>query len=93
MIKGDKMIKYSIYTENKNIKKIKKLLNNQPIIKGYTIINTLGNWQGIQEKSIIIIIMLPEKNPLIKHLCNKIKYLNNQESVLLTEEKIKGNLI
>ena len=55
------MIKYTIYTENTNLKGITKALNNSKIIDGcYTIIKTLGYWKGKAEHSLKIEILLPK---------------------------------
>ena len=92
------MIKYIIYTENKNLVKIEAILNDSLIIEGYTIINTQGYWQGIKEKALKIEILLEPCNKLnytniIKTICKKIKIVNKQKAVLLTIKKVKTFLI
>lgn len=92
------MIKYTIYTENKNLDKIEAILNDSLIIEGYTIINTQGYWQGLKEKALKIEIILEPCNKLkhthnLKIICKKIKIVNKQETVLLTIEKIEAYFI
>jgi len=92
------MLKYAIYTENKNLAKIESILNNSIIIQGYTIIKTFGYWNGKKEQALKIEILLePCKslnyNTIIKTICKKIKSVNRQESVLFTSVKIKAYFI
>ena len=88
------MIKYSIYTENKNLEKIKKILNTSIVIKGYTLINTIGYYEGQEEQGLKIEILLPKHyNWIIKSICNKIRIINNQQSVLCSVEEIKAKFI
>ena len=59
--------------------KIKDILNN--FYKGYTIINSIGLWEGIPEKSIIIEIIGEEvKKEVIAILKEDLK----QDSILVT---------
>jgi len=93
-----KMQKYTIYTENKNLDKIENILNKSIIIKGYTIINTQGYWQGLKENALKIEILLEPCDKfnytnILKTVCKKIKAVNKQKAVLLTVEKIKVYLI
>jgi len=92
------MVKYTIYTENKNLAKIEVILNDSIIIQGYTIINTQGYWQGLKEKALKIEILLEQSHLLdyttiLKTICKKIKIVNKQEAVLLTIEKIEATFI
>ena len=88
------MKKYTIYTQDKNIKQIERLLNNTLVIKGYTIIKTKGNWEGITEQALKIEILLPKHyNYQIKSLCHKIKRLNKQEAVLFTVSEIEAYFV
>lgn len=88
------MIKYTIYTENKNIKKIEAILNNNIIIKGYTIIKSIGYWQGLKEQSLKIEVLLPKHyNYQIKTIGQRIKRLNKQEAVYLTIEAVNTAII
>jgi len=92
------MLKFTIYTENKNLAKIEAILNDNLVIEGYTIINTAGYWQGLKEKALKIEILLePCKGlnytSILKTICKKIKAVNKQEAVFLTVEKIKVYLI
>ncbi|GEM_PF-4413070 len=92
------MIKYTLYTENKNIESIKGFINLY--YKGYTIINACGYWQGIKEKSLKIEILTEKsKRQLIYNkiavnaIIESIKKINNQSSVLLTTESIKADFL
>jgi hypothetical protein len=86
------MIKYSIYTENKNIGQIKDTICQY--YKGFTIIKTIGYWQGIAEKSLKIEILSEDKERQnIKEIVRIIKSINNQEAVLLTVEDVTGVLL
>jgi len=92
------MVKYTIYTEDKNLAKIEVILNDSIIIQGYTIINTQGYWQGLKEKALKIEILLEQSHLLdyttiLKTICKKIKIVNKQEAVLLTIEKIEATFI
>ena len=88
------MIKYTIYTENKNLAKIEAILNDNTIIKGYTIMNTQGYWQGTKEEALKIEILLSKHyNYRIKTICQKIKIINKQQAVLFTVEKIEAQFI
>ena len=87
------MVKYSIYTENKNLNKTITLLSDT-LPSGYTLNKTVGYWQGQKEKSIKIEILLVTPNTRkIKKLCDQIKTQNNQQSILLTTERIKTSFI
>jgi len=89
------MIKYTIYTENTNLKGITKALNNSKVINGcYTVTKTLEYWKGKAEHSLKIEILLPKYyNALLKAICEHIKDINEQEAVLLTTENIKTEVI
>ena len=92
------MIKYTLYTENKNIKSIKGILNL--FYQGYTIINTLGYWQGKKEKSLKIEVITEktEKDLIYNKIAlnciiETIKKINNQQTILLTTESIKADFL
>jgi hypothetical protein len=91
----DNMIKYTIYTQNTNLKGIIKALNNSKVINGcYTIVKTLGYWKGKAGRSLKIEILLPKYyNALLTAICEHIKDINEQEAVLLTTEKIKAEFV
>lgn len=79
---------YRIFTENKNLSGIKKILNR--LFNGYSIFQLAGFWQGITEKSLCIEIL---SNNQYKHLkiridqaAKEIGELNKQEAILV--EKI-----
>lgn len=78
------MTKYEIYTEDKNLKKIESILSNYFL--GFTIQKTIGQWRGIIEKGLLIIIFSNEFDK-IKRVAKTIKLNNNQECVLIWDGK------
>jgi len=46
---------YRIYTENKNLKGIKLILNRA--FESYTLLEGVGVWKGTEEKSLIIEVL------------------------------------
>jgi hypothetical protein len=84
------MKSFKIYTENTNEKYIEELLNVS--FDGFTIIHTTGFWKGQKEDSIIIEILTNNKT-LIHAIAKQIKYINHQESILITETKQIGKFI
>lgn len=88
------MIKYTIYTEDKNRKDIEIILNNNLLIKGYTIIKTTGNWQRIKEQAIKIEIYLTKNyHYQIRSICKEIKRQNKQEIVLFTAKEVESYFV
>lgn len=84
------MIRYRLYTERKyNIERIVS-----KVFDGFTLIDTVGYWQSKKEKSIIIEIIGEVRDyKLIKFLACKIKHINNQQSVYVTQEKVDAKLL
>jgi len=85
---------YRIYTENINIDKIKSILNNH--FENYTLIDSLGVWQGTEEKSLIIEVILREltsNKEKISLVANEIKAINNQQAVLIISQTIDVKLV
>lgn len=80
------MKRIRIYTEDKNTFAICQLLNRT--FSSYTIFSAMGVWRNISEKSICIEIMVydasDEIGPKIAGICEEIKAINKQESVLYT---------
>jgi hypothetical protein len=64
---------------------------------GFSIVNQIGYWQGKQERSSQIVIMFGEDRIRgaedVRQLAERIKLVNNQECVLLTEETIDAKFI
>jgi len=88
------MIKYTIYTEDKNRKDIEKIFDNSLFIKGYTLIETIGKWKGITEKALKIEILLQKNyHHQIKSICQKIKRQNKQEAVLFTAQEVESYFV
>lgn len=74
---------WRIYTENKNKDRVVDLVKKY--FSGFTVFEATGVWQSMGEKSLVLEII--HHDPLWKDfesLCQEIKELNNQKSVLLT---------
>ena len=85
-------IEYKIQTEDINREKILRIVRN--IFSGFSVQVQLGYWDKIQENSIcIIVIANREDRDAIFNIAKGIKDLNNQESVLVTEQEIRSVLI
>ena len=85
------MIRYSIYTQNKHLKWIRATLNG--LFSGYTIYKTEGYWQWTKEKSLTIEIICPDDEfrfteLKIQTFCKMVKGYNQQESVLVTINRV-----
>jgi len=79
---------YRIYTEDINKGTI-LFEASQLLPKGFTIINGMGYWRGVQEPCLIIEVTgLELLRQSIKQLAANIKRLNCQEAVLITETDI-----
>lgn len=88
------MIKYTIHTENKNLKGIERILQTHLVNAGYTIKEVLGSWKGKKEKALeIVIIHDTPLNVVLKAVAARIRDLNKQEVVLITAEKIEAELV
>lgn len=75
---------YRIYTENKDLPKIKEICNKYA--DGYTLIPAVGCWKGTEEHSVIIEIIGTEDDQFTKvnPIAQEIAWVNHQESVLVT---------
>jgi hypothetical protein len=82
---------YRIYTENKNLEGIKKILNRA--FESYTLLEGVGIWKGTEEKSLIIEVLSRINKGYFEIVADDIKELNNQQAVLLTVSEIESNLI
>lgn len=86
------MKRIRIYTEDKNTFAICQLLNRT--FSSYTIFSAMGVWRGVSEESIVIeIIAPPTMGDRVLAICEEIKAINKQESVLYTIEDIKSILV
>jgi len=76
---------YRIITEKKNKEKIVKIVNQY--FDGFTIIESIGYWQGQSENSLVIEIdsIGTDYNQIarINNIATQIKSENNQEAVLV----------
>lgn len=81
---------YRIYTENKNLKGIKALLNHD--IESYTLLQGVGIWCKKEEKCLIIEIISEIDEKYFEMIASGIKELNNQQAVLLTVSGIESKL-
>lgn len=85
--------KYTIHTENKNLKSIKNLLDMLCVGLGYTLVPCEGRWKGKREKSLKIeIISQNELHELIPRIAIGIRDLNNQDAVLVTVQNVEAEL-
>jgi len=73
-------ITFRIYTEHKN--NLAEL--TAKYFDGFTLLNAIGYWRNLKEKSAIIEIATNNKKKVLE-LCNKIKQTNKQQSILLQE--------
>ena len=77
---------YRLYTEDINRREVEVLVAKY--FEGFTITPATGYWQLKREQTIIIDIVGEEGNLIdcfqdIKRLCEEIKKLNKQESILI----------
>ena len=95
---------YTIFTERKNVEGIKGLLNRK--LDSYTLTECIGVWRGVKEDSLkedslridVLIFVNLLKNPyyfkdVIREICDDIRVLNKQESVLLIENNVDAELV
>lgn len=81
-------VRYRMYTQNKNIKMIKRVF--EPHFDSYTLFETKGVWNGKSEKSLCIEIIADENDlDTLQAIGQDIKLHNNQEAVLITHENLK----
>ncbi len=88
------MVKFRIYTEDKNRREIEVITTKY--FSGFTLIPTVGFYKGAREQSFIIEILAECNSQIFKdieNLCKEIKWYNKQESVLLTKESIDSEFI
>jgi hypothetical protein len=71
---------FRLYTEEKNLKGINKILNR--FFSGYTLYHTEGTWQGKSEKCLVIEVY--NEHPTRVYACAKeIRELNKQDCVVV----------
>ena len=90
----NKFMCYRVYTETKQVGKLIKLANK--LFPGYTLYHATGYWKEQNEKSTIFEI-IGEKNIVLSdnvyRFAERIKEINNQESVLITSNEITTKFI
>lgn len=79
------MTKYTIYTED--LGNIGKLTST--MFTNFTLIPSIGFFEGKNEKSISVIIISKGIEDLIQNLATLIKLTNKQKEVLVTKEEVK----
>jgi len=89
------MKKFEIFTEEKNREEVEKLLAKK--VDGFTLTFGLGYWistrgETCKENSLIITLLTNEEK-VVRSIAEEIKKMNNQESVLVVETKVKGEFI
>lgn len=82
---------HRIYTENKNLDLVKTILNES--FDSYTLIETTGSWNSVEEKGLIIEVVDDIDDPTYLYVAKQIKDLNKQEAVLTTTQEVKSELI
>jgi hypothetical protein len=82
---------HRIYTENKNLEGIKKILNRA--FESYTLLECVGIWKGTEEKSLIIEVLTRINPAYFELVADDIKDLNQQQAVLVTVSEIESSLI
>ena len=89
---GFKML-YRIVTEDKNTGKTLQLVSDH--FKDFTVINSIGYWNGVLEyvKIIEISTDVPEAGYRIGVLAKLIKVQNKQDAVLVQEIPCKSSLV
>jgi hypothetical protein len=85
------MKKYRIYTENKNLEKIKELASSY--LESFTIFQAGGCWKGAWEDSVVIESIGKFLLGDVRRLAMEIKKMNDQEAVLITQEDVEIILI
>lgn len=84
---------YRILTEDKNREGIINIVKKH--FDGFTLIPTIGYWEGTKENSLIIEINIPlDRNSfMILVVANQIKVLNQQQAVLVQKINMESDLI
>jgi hypothetical protein len=83
---------YRIFTENKNLETVEKIVSRH--FTGFTILKADGYWKLIKEGSLIIEVTDPKiKREAVNKLAAEIKEANTQEAVLVQEIKNHSWLI
>lgn len=98
------MTRYRIYTEHKNIGRIRAILDTN--LDGYTLFTGVGYWQGQKETSLVVEYLAEEQtvprvrtckplsgDALIVQICKDIKAANEQQAVLWTKETVGANFV
>lgn len=78
---------YRIFTENKNKKKLEKIISKH--FEGFTLYKATGFWRLQKEKTLIIEIIEDIPVDRINNLAKDIKKANKQEAVLV--QKLQNN--
>lgn len=88
----DKIRRWRIYTEDFDAGKIYLLTADN--FKGATITAGVGIWKGQRERSLVIELLDFENDPKFSRkvmaLADALRYQGKQESVLVTQELIRG---
>lgn len=88
------MIKSTIHTENKNLKRVKEILNNHLCNLGYTIVQAEGGYKGKKEKALKIEIVSSHPiSEVLKSIAGQIRDFNKQEVVLVTSENVQAEFV
>jgi len=83
---------YRIFTEHKNTEHITKIVGRY--FKGFTLLNGVGFWQGVPERSLVIEIIGTEADASkVELVAYQIKKANTQEAVLIQETNVASQLV
>jgi hypothetical protein len=83
------MVRYCIYTENKNRELIEKILDEY--LDEYSIQDQIGCWKGQKEQSLKIEVLGTYQDDNIKSIALHIKIVNCQQAVLITCDRLENN--
>jgi hypothetical protein len=86
-----KLIAHRLYTEDVNRESIVQILNKYFPLNGYTLIPSIGYWNGAGEQSLII-EMIGASHIAVASVADDIKEVNNQEVILHTWQEIRTEL-
>ncbi len=82
---------YRIYTEDLKRQEVLAIITKY--YQGFTIFEATGFWKLKEEKTIVIEIISKDSAINIKQICEELKTLNEQESVLVVKVHSESSFI